>query len=228
MAKVTGIRFLCVLLAALLCSTMIGCGSGGHNSPQAAFDAMKTAGEKKDWKGLSECLTPDSRDAMAGSMVIAGSMMKAMSAFAAMAPAEDAEKMKTALKNIDEILKKHGIDEEAMEKMQKKTEGKKPDDPKEVLALLKEIAAPIKDKPAFIGDMMKALDEMSDDDSSGMSFDNATLKDVKVDGDTATATIVKKTDDGEESDPIAFRKVDGGWLVEIPLDEMGPGGGGML
>ena len=92
--------------------------------------------------------------------------------------------------------------------------------------MLTELAAPIKDKPAFIGEMFGAIDEMSDGDSADMSFENATLKDLKVDGGTATATIVKKVGDGEKSDPIAFEKVDGGWLVDIPMEQWMSGGGG--
>ena len=213
--------FVVASLAALVCLTADGCGGGGYDSPQAAFDAMKAAGEKKDWKGFCECMTPDSQDAMAGGMVVAGTMMKAMGGFAMMGRGEQAEKTKAALEKIDEVLKKHGLDEKAMKKVQEKMQGAEPKGPNKRLAMLKELAAPIKDKPTFIGDMFAALEEMNPGEST-MSFENATLKDVKIDGDTATGTIAK-TDKGMKMDePINFKKIDGGWLVDIPVDEMRP------
>jgi hypothetical protein len=224
MTKIKETRFLGLLLATLLCSMTVGCGGGGHDSPEAAFDAWKAAGASKDWNGVCKCMTADSRDAMASSMVITGTMAKM---FATMAPdGEKGEEAKAALKAIDEVFKKHGIDEDAMKKMQEKRGGKKPDGPEEALAMLKELAAPIKDKPAFIGEMFAELDKLNDDASLGLPFENATLKDLEVDGDTAMATIVKNTDGVEKSNAIAFKKVDGGWLIDIPMERMMSGSGG--
>ena len=85
--------------------------------------------------------------------------------------------------------------------------------------IMKKLAAPIKDKPAFIADMLDALEEMGSEESKGMSLGDATLKDVKIDGDTAKGTIVKK---GDKEEPIHFQKIDGGWLVELPMENTGP------
>ena len=208
--------FVAASLAALICLTAVGCGGGGHDSPQAAFDAMKAAGDKKDWKGLCECMTPDSRDAMAGGMVVAGTVMKAMGVFAMMGGGEQAEKTKAALERIDEVLKKHGVDEDAMKKVQETMQGAEPKDPTNNLAVLKELAALIEDKPTFIGDMFTVLEEMNPGESP-MSFGNAALKDVKIDGDTATGTIAKTVKGTKKNDPINFKKIDGGWLVDIPM-----------
>ena len=58
-----------VLFATLFCSATIGCGgSGGYDSPQVAFEAMKAAGEKEDWKGFCQCMAPDTLDLMVGTM----------------------------------------------------------------------------------------------------------------------------------------------------------------
>ena len=45
------------------------------------------------------------------------------------------------------------------------------------------------------------------------------LQDVKIDGDSATATIV--TASGDES-PVSFRKTTEGWKLHIDLPTMGP------
>jgi len=207
-------------LAALVCLTALGCGGGGggYDSPQAAFDAMKAASEKKDWKGVCNCMTPDSQDAMAGMMVLSGTVMKAMGAFAAMAGGEEAEKAKAALEKIDQVLKKHGLTEDAMKKMK----GKKPEAPDQQLAVLKELTAPIKDKPAFVAEMIQAFGEMGPGESE-MFFHDGTLKDVKISGDTATGTVSETVEGEQKDNPISFKKTGGGWLVELPLDKMQPG-----
>jgi len=207
--------FVAASLAALICLTAVGCG-GGHDSPQAAFDAMKAAADKKDWKGLCQCMTPDSRDAMAGGMVVAGTVMKATGVFAMMGGGEKAEETKAALERIDEVLKKHGVDEDALEKVRETMRGSEPKDPGNNFAVLKEFAALIEDKPTFIGDMFVALEEMNPGESP-MSFRNATLRDVKIDGDTATGTNARTVKGTKKNEPINFKKIDGGWLVDIPV-----------
>ena len=47
------------------------------------------------------------------------------------------------------------------------------------------------------------------------------LKDLKIDGDKATATLVRKKGGKDAQEPIEFRKVGGGWKLELPERPMG-------
>ena len=87
---------------------------------------------------------------------------------------------------------------------------------------MKELAVPIKDKPAFIGDMSAALEEMNPGESTTLSFQSATLKDVKIDGEKATGTITRTVKGRTGDQPIHFTKIDGGWLVDITANRMVP------
>jgi hypothetical protein len=48
-------------------------------SPQAVFESAKSAAQREDWEAFCRCLTPESRDQMAGMMIVAAAMMKGFS-----------------------------------------------------------------------------------------------------------------------------------------------------
>src|SRR5262249_52567761 len=109
----------------------------------------------------------------------------------------------------------HGLTEEVLKK-QPKLDLK---DPEAAKKGMKQMLEPIKDKNAFVADMMTAMKKLGGDkkDSGPMGKD-AELKDVKIEGDTATGTVVTKHDGKEKSEAIKFRKVGGGWKIELPAD----------
>jgi len=211
-----------VSLLAMFCVTAIGCGGStggsGYDSPQAVYDAMKAAGEKKDWKGVSQCMTPESQSAMSGAMVMMGTMMKSMGALVAMGGGEEAEEFKTAMEKIDKILEKHGVTEEALKGAQEKMATMQTASDSEKLATLTQFASSIKDKPAFLAEMLTVLEDMQQG-KSPVALDNSELQGLEVDGDTATGMIVKTVDGEKQEEPIEFKKINGGWLVEIPMAE---------
>jgi hypothetical protein len=200
-----------VVLAALLFSALPGCGSKGaaHATPEDVFKAAKAAADKEDWKGFCDCLTDDSRDTFAGGMAFAGVMMKA---FGELGGKEAGAK----LKPIDDVLSKHGLTEENFKKMEKAPPlggGEK-----EMAKVMKELVAPVKDRGAFVADMVAALKQVGDKGKDQPPFPkDAVLKDVKIDGDTAKAVIVSQQGGAERSEPIAFRKVGAGWKIELPM-----------
>jgi len=206
MKRSAGTSFVAAWLAALLCLTAVGCGGGGgYASPQAAFDAMKAAAEKKDWRGVFKCMTPDSQDGTAGVMVVEATMMKTTTR-----GGEEADEAKTARHKIDEVLKKHGVDEEALEELERGDMMPF----SEVQALCKKLGAPIKDKPAFVAEMLAAKEEMNPDEST-RSFEDATLIDVKIDGDEATGTYISTVEGKRTGKPISFKRIGGVWLIHM-------------
>jgi hypothetical protein len=197
-----------MMVFAVSCLLAGGCGGGGHKTPEDAFKAARTSLEKEDWKGFSDCLTDDSRDQMAGGFVMIGVMMKLVGS-----PGGDEAKAK--LKPIDDVLAKHGLTDEVMKKMPDEKPGKDPESAKKAM---KKLVEPIKDKGAFIADMMAAMKKMGDgkkENSIPLPKD-AELKDVKIEGDTAKGFVVTK----EKKEPIEFRKVGGGWKIEMPMDPL--------
>ena len=169
-------------------------------TPQAAFDAAVKASKAKDFKAFAAVLTPESQGKLAGQLAGLGVMFKAFSAF------DKEGKMKDKLADFDKIMDKHGLTKDVMGKL------KQTKDPKEIEANNKVIATAIKDKPGFVGDVMKWLDAANPGKNKGGPLDEATLKDVKITGDKATGTVVTK----EKEEPMEFAKVGGGWRIVLP------------
>jgi hypothetical protein len=107
-------------------------------------------------------------------------------------------------KDVAALLKKHGIDLDAEPPAAKDGPG------------MPEISAGVTDKPALISDLMAWLKKNKD---GGNFIQLKKIGKVTVDGDKATAMV--ETENGQR--PIAFVRVDGGWLLSM-TDEAGPGG----
>jgi hypothetical protein len=108
-------------------------------------------------------------------------------------------------KDVAALLKKHGIDLDAEPPAAKGGAG------------MPEISAAVKDKPALISDLMTWLKQNKD--GGGTFLQLKKIGKVSVDGDKATAMV--ETDNGQR--PIAFVRVDGGWLLSMDEDR-GRGG----
>ena len=176
----------------------------GYASPKAVFEAATKASKKKDFKAFAACLTPESQGKLAGQLAGLSVMFKAFSAL------DKEGKMKDKIADLDKIMDKHGLTKEAMAKL------KPTKDPKEIEKNNKAIETIVKDKPAFVGDVMKWLDSANPGKSKGGPLDEATLKDLKVTGDKATGTVLTKTGDKEKEEPMEFAKVGGGWRIVLP------------
>lgn len=187
-----------------------GSTSTAHATPEAAFAAAKTALGKEDWKGFCQVLTPESRDAFAGGMAFAGMMMQGF----ASAGGADGEK---DAKNIQAVLDKHGLTEEVMKK---NMEGDQPASQDEAM---KKLLEPVKDRDAFVADIMAALDNLKGNKKQTPMDKDATLKDLKVEEDSATATIEFEKEGKKVSEPVSFKKIDGGWRLHMDMDKKGKG-----
>src|SRR5206468_3944962 len=97
----------------------------------------------------------------------------------------DKDKGKDTIKAMDDAMNKHGLTEEYLKTVEKDNPGKK-GTPQEERDMLRKLVAPVKDKSAFIADIMTALKKSGDKDSFSIGTD---LKDVKIDGDKATGTV---------------------------------------
>src|SRR5207245_1933237 len=115
---------------------------------------------KGNWKDFCDCLTPESRDMVAGMLVLLGSDMENQ-AFAAAAKGKDKVKDKEFLevmrRMVKEIMKplmdayaKHGLSRKELEKFRADNPlltGAK--DPAKLKSALERAAKPVKDRTAF-------------------------------------------------------------------------------
>jgi hypothetical protein len=78
---------------------------------------------------------------------------------------------------------------------------------------MKAILDRIKYRPTFYAELMTALEQTGHNKGGFEGIANSTLKDVKIDGDKATA---KASRDNKKDDLITFQKVGNGWRLELP------------
>src|SRR5262249_33121899 len=135
-----------------------GKGGGGvaktYDSPQAVFDAAKDAAKNKDFRTFTHCLTTESQEVFAGMMAFQAALM--ISFTEAFAKGDKAGEAMKKLQPLMHVLDRHGLTKAERDKIAK-TKPKGGGNPKDMFAGMKEMAAPVKDKPAFVGELMDAL-----------------------------------------------------------------------
>jgi len=174
---------------------LVGCGAG--SSPQGTFEKMKTAVKGGGGMGGTlKYMTPESQNAIVGGMGFGVAMGASLG-----------KKFGKADADAEAICKKHGID---LEKLPQIT-GKE-----DMTQLSIDFGAGIKDKPGFIKDL-EELNKKKGKNSVDLTakMGEATLKDVKVTGNTAAGKVVTKSDGKETTQPIYFKQVNGEWLIDI-------------
>ena len=174
----------------------------GGDSPEAVHQAICDAVPAEDWRKMAGCLSPETRERMAGFLLI-------MTGFATRN-----EEHAAALR---ELFKRHGI---PIPEAPLPVEGKEaPEEQSNFVMnagageLLKKALASIKDKAAFIAEMVPLINKMH---GQQISYDTARLADLKIEGNKATAVRVINQDGKERREPVEFRKIDGRWYVHVP------------
>ena len=187
----------------------------GFETPEAAFAAMQAAVDQKDWRTAAGCLTNESQETMTGGLLLVSGLM---AVFGGDQAAE-----------LTAVMQEHGIE------MPEPSFDFSEPTPEETSDSAPEEEAPdsgmpdIQDKAGFIEDMLTALEKM-DEGKAGQMHEQwaaAELQDLEIDGESATAKMAIQTDEGAESQEIAFRQGEGGWLVHLPEDAFGMGPGGL-
>ena len=193
-----------------------------HESPQAVFDAAKEAMNAKQFDQFVGCLTPESQDVMIFGLAMGAQMAKAFSQMGGalgqeLGGADAKAEIDKKFAPLDQVLEKYELNENMMSELG----GDEPMDP---MAAVKKVSDKIGDKPAFIQELMAALESIGDEASQGpQAMFQTELSDIKIEGDTASATATNPQNP-EESGPVHFRQVDGGWLLDLSKElEQMPG-----
>lgn len=220
------------LAIAAVSGLVVGCSGGStpqaFNTPEECFQFAQKAAAQKDYVAAVDCMTVDTQETMAGIMVTAGSMAKAVAGMATAfgGGGEDAEKMKKGLENVNAVLEKHGVTEKSLEEFGQNGGfagafgGDGGANPEKAIEGIRAMAKPVKDHRAFVAEMIAALDSLGDNagDNPVQGFVGE-LTNVQVNGDSATATI--KNADGEEN-PIGFKKTARGWRIHLDANMLQP------
>jgi len=202
--------------------TMVGCSKGDadkggqkaekgadkgktYHSPQEVFEAAREAVAKEDWKTFGQCLTENALDDVAGELVFSASLVLAFSGAEGF-PSN--EKTKARYKLVSEALAKHGVTKEFIEKTHKELK-----DDEDQGKVLKKLLAPVKDRHAFVVDMTAALKQVAKKPEKPHPLKSAELKEVKIDGDSASGVVVTK-EKADKDGPIQFKKVAGSWKLQ--------------
>lgn len=195
--------WICLLSLSPACLT--GCGGPvqGSESPEACCLKIKEAIEKKDMGGFYDCLTDESQDVMVSSMVMVKSMVAMMSAMGGPEAAKE-------FAPIDAVMEKHGVTNEAIAEVAPNQMTWMED-----RASVGKVANIVADKRGFVAEVYAAMDKAGKGGDLSSKL-NGELKDVKIDGDQATAKLV--TAEGEEE--LDFRKTATGWKMHIDMAKL--------
>lgn len=214
-----------VLLGALAALPAAEAGERGgkvYKTPQEAFAALRAAAKKEDVRGMTQTLTRDTVDKMTGGLVFAALFIKGLTE--AFGKDDKTGKSKEVVESIDKLLAKHGLTKEKVDALEKqKDQSGKKGDPKEMEAAMLKLAGLIKDRPGFLEDFMKVVKKMpgKQEGSPFSELAGAELKDLKVEGNTATGTVVSMKGGKEKRDPVRFKKEGDGWKIELDLQPKG-------
>jgi hypothetical protein len=228
------IRKLCLSGAVVAGGLFAGCGDVSRapvqfNTPEECFQFAQQATQKKDYAAAVDCLTEDSQEVMAGVLVTAGTMTKALGGMAAAFGAEgdETQQLKQGIQQIDAVLTRHGVTEETLEGLGDAnplanafvgSEQTDQENPEKALEGLRAMAKPIQDRRTFVAEMFTALDGIGNDTGENPAEAFAgQLKNLEINGDEATGVILKA--DGEE-DPIGFRKTNQGWRIHLDANTL--------
>ncbi len=182
---------LSVVLAAAGCSKVGG--TPGGADPQDCFARLKEAQAKKDWGGLYDQMSTETKQTMLGSILLFPMMAMAMGG-------TEQEKMKP----LKEIFARHGLPTEP-------TKGEPPGGPDAGAKRLEKVA----DRRALFVDVFGWVASQPDFNMDEL----VELQDVKVEGDRATATAFtaagKPPDRKRKSETWKFKREGGRWFADM-------------
>jgi len=193
-----------------------------HKTPEACFDAVVAALEKKDSAAMVASLTPKAQNRMALEYVGQGIQLRGVAE--GKLPKDKGQKneqLAKLYKPLFDVLDKHGLTEKATKDLETDEKGTLTTKGRGAALKL------VKDPVAFLSDMLAATDKL-DTRPKDKDEPKPKLTDVKIDGDKATGTVIetirikqKDKDDKvqEEKHPVRFEKVDGGWRLDPSPDE---------
>jgi len=192
-----------------------------YKTPQDVFDAAVTAMSKKDFAVMVGCFTPEAQQQMATDLAAQGMFMRntAEGKFKDNEKGDPDEKLLKQFKPVFDVMDKHGLTKATTKDLRIKGLRLTKEDRAAILKIVKDPAA---FAAAYLTAQQKTFEGRDKDETK------PALKDVKIDGDKASGSIVvtfkvkDKGEDVERRQPVTFSKVKGGWLIEPEKEKDAP------
>jgi hypothetical protein len=202
-------------------------GEKSYATPKEAFEASRAALKKKDMRAWCQCLTEDSRDFIAASMVIQEFKTKQMLG-------DDPGNMAAQIRAVDAVFTEYGLTPEFLASLQDEAsimDQRSPAPMSSKLRFARRVVKPIGDRCAFVSDMFEAVLKGSGGENPFFLMKDDKLGDVKITDKTASGTVMTA---GERIDVVFFRQEVNGWRIdeikkiesEAPAPRKNPHAGG--
>jgi hypothetical protein len=181
-----------------------------YKTPQEAFTAALNATMTDNWKAFYECLSDDSRDLLTCFAAVTGFLTKELTN-----PAILTDELKAVLRSLNETFKTHGLTDDHMNRfITIGNASSKQKSQEELKKETQEMLKPVKNRRAFITDTFVALRKLNA--FKGKFLEGAELKDLRINGESATGIILTKKENKELRLSIGFKRIDGSWEVDLP------------
>jgi hypothetical protein len=182
-----------------------GCdaGTGKEDSPEKVFVVYCTAMKVNDFAKASRYITAESSDFVVQFFVRDGICDAYLARDVGLSVDE------TYLKRLKEVLRKHDISDETVDKLTKE---------KDTDEALRKFVPMIKDRYAFIRDMA----EIKDRRAPGVKWEDSKLQNVTIKETTAKGTMLLTVNGERQTTPIVFRKQEGNWRIDFLAEPSTP------
>jgi hypothetical protein len=168
--------------------SLAGCAPSRSPSPEAVFERVAAAAAKNDWKTVFECIDPEKADHILFGITVDVSVA--------------ASRDKTLAVEYQAIIRLHGVADVQQGRDMPLSDETRMD------PIVRAMFAKVSNKPRYFAEMVRAY-QKGPHEPVGREF-TGTLKDLKLNGDTATGTVVEF--DGKNV-PIGFVKRGSSWYV---------------
>ncbi len=185
-----------------------------YQTPNAAFDAAQTAVKKENWPVFCNALTDQSISTLSGMMVVLGGAVKKALKDPNIPPQFRAT-FEQKVKPLMDVLKKHKIPETALADAGASAAKLKDLEPAELRRRLTAFSKTVPNRAGFLADFLAAIRRQKGD--KGPSSFKGKLTSVKVSGNTASGIVIRS----DHKEPVTFRKVGDGWLIDISDQMLG-------
>ena len=207
----------CALLAVVVFFLLDFSANRSFSSPQEVIDAIRLASQKDDARAWCQCLTDESRDLLAATLIVEEFSKKQEK------EKTGTEEQKALIHAVDKVFAQHGLTEEFLMKMQREfltlSHPKAP--MAEKVKAARAVIAPVNDPNGFVADLFQTVQKTSRSESPLSMWKNAKLTDVQITGKTAEGVV--SIGPGQPENYL-FRKQGESWRLDLFPEEKRPPG----
>jgi len=187
------VQGLLLLAAASLCGAVSA--ESEQTGPESVCAKAQTAINENDWKTVTQCLTPETRDQAAFWLCVTAGLST---------EGEAEEQMEARWDALEQVMKKHNMDDDRCDELGF--------DKMSLEEVVVAFATHVEDPDQLIVDVIGVLQDHGGLDEPVFIFEN--LADIEIDGDVATATVQRRSDEDPVVVPIRFRRIQDEWRIE--------------